>query len=94
MPAGIPADVEALCAAQSPTAGSSSFNYGLQSANSNPRYSESNFYCQQITRDPGSGAIVLPAARGGSSRRDQTSALSVTRPVIGGSTRAASKKVR
>jgi iron complex outermembrane recepter protein len=26
---------------------------------SNPSYSESNFYCQQITRDPGSGAIVL-----------------------------------
>src|SRR6185437_12046069 len=26
---------------------------------SNPSYSDSNFYCQQITRDPGSGAIVL-----------------------------------
>lgn len=26
---------------------------------SNPSYSESNFYCQQITRDPGSGGIVL-----------------------------------
>ncbi len=119
------AQVTALCAAQSPAAGSSSFNYGLQSANgiyhgnpslkpevadtyslgfvltphfqgmgsdlgasvdyyhikikgavagvtlnsivqncfnvngSNPSYSESNFYCQQITRDPGSGAIIL-----------------------------------
>ena len=118
--------VAALCAAQSPTAGSSTFDYGLQSANgiykgnpnlkpevantyslgfvltphfdapmardlgasvdyyrikingavagatldsivqncfnsngSNPSYSNSNFYCQQITRDPGSGAIVL-----------------------------------
>jgi outer membrane receptor protein involved in Fe transport len=118
--------VGALCAAQSPTAGSSTFDYGLQSANgiykgnqnlkpevantyslgfvltphfdapmardlgasvdyyhikingavagatlnsivqncfnvggSNPTYSNSNFYCQQITRDPGSGAIVL-----------------------------------
>lgn len=120
------AQVTALCAAQSPTAGSPSFDYGLQSANgiirgnqslkpevadtysfgfvltprfdaplarqlgasvdyyhikingaiagvtlnsivqncfnvngSNPSYSESNFYCQQITRDQGSGAIVL-----------------------------------
>jgi iron complex outermembrane recepter protein len=120
------AQVTALCAAQSPTAGSASFDYGLQSANgiyhgntslkpevadtysfgfvltprfeapmasdlgasidyyhikiegavagvtlnsivqncfnvdgSNPSYSDSNFYCQQITRDPGSGAIVL-----------------------------------
>ena len=26
---------------------------------SNPSYSDSNFYCQQITRDAGSGAIVL-----------------------------------
>ncbi|HEV2442865.1 MAG TPA: TonB-dependent receptor [Steroidobacteraceae bacterium] len=26
---------------------------------SNPSYSDGNFYCQQITRDPGSGAIVL-----------------------------------
>ncbi len=26
---------------------------------SNPSYSDSNFYCQQITRDSGSGAIVL-----------------------------------
>jgi iron complex outermembrane receptor protein len=118
--------VTALCAAQSATAGSSTFDYGLQSANgiykgnpnlkpevantysfgfvltphfdapmardlgasvdyyrikingavagatldsivqncfnvngSNPSYSNSNFYCQQITRDPGSGAIVL-----------------------------------
>jgi iron complex outermembrane receptor protein len=31
------------------------FNVG----GSNPSYSASNFYCQQITRDPGSGAIVL-----------------------------------
>ncbi|HEY7888852.1 MAG TPA: TonB-dependent receptor [Steroidobacteraceae bacterium] len=120
------AQVTALCTLQSPAAGSSSFNYGLQSANgiykgnsslkpevadtysfgfvltphfdaplardlgasvdyyhikikgavagatlnsivqncfnvggSNPSYSDSNFYCQQITRDPGSGAIVL-----------------------------------
>jgi outer membrane receptor protein involved in Fe transport len=120
------AQVTALCAAQSPTAGSSSFDYGLQSANgiykgntslrpevantyslgfvltphfeapmardlgasvdyyrikingavagatlnsivqncfnvggSNPTYSDGNYYCQQITRDPGSGAIVL-----------------------------------
>lgn len=118
--------VAALCAAQSPTAGSATFDYGLQSANgiykgnpnlkpevantyslgfvltphfeapmardlgasvdyyhikingavagatlnsivqncfnvggSNPTYSDTNFYCQQITRDPGSGAIVL-----------------------------------
>jgi len=120
------AQVTALCAAQSPTAGSPTFDYGLQSANgiykgnqnlkpevantysfgfvltphfeaplardlgasldyyhikingaiagatlnsivqncfnvdgSNPSYSNSNNYCQQITRDPGSGAIVL-----------------------------------
>ncbi len=120
------AQVQALCTAQSPAAGSTSFNYGLQSANgiirgnpnlkpevantysfgfvltphfeapmardlgasvdyyhiqingaiagetlnaivqncfnangSNPSYSASNFYCQQITRDPASGAIVL-----------------------------------
>jgi outer membrane receptor protein involved in Fe transport len=26
---------------------------------SNPTYSDSNFYCQQITRDQGSGAIIL-----------------------------------
>ncbi|MDE2449075.1 MAG: TonB-dependent receptor [Gammaproteobacteria bacterium] len=120
------AQVTALCAAQSPAAASSTFDYGLQSANgiytgntklkpevadtysfglvltphfdaslardlgasldyyhikingavagvtlnsivqncfnvggSNPSYSNGNFYCQQITRDPGSGAIVL-----------------------------------
>ncbi len=120
------AQVTALCAAQSPAAAASTFNYGLQSANgiihgnpnlkpevantysfgfvltphfeaplardlgasvdyyhiqingaiagetlnaivqncfnangSNPGYSANNFYCQQITRDPGSGAIVL-----------------------------------
>jgi iron complex outermembrane recepter protein len=120
------AQVTALCAAQSPTAGSPTFDYGLQSANgiyqgnqklkpevantysfgfvltphfgapmardlgasvdyyhiringaiagatlnsivqncfnvggSNPSYSSGNDYCQQITRDPGSGAIVL-----------------------------------
>lgn len=120
------AKVTALCAAQSPAAASSSFSYGVQSANgiytgnpdlkpevadtyslgfvltprfeapmardlgasvdyyhiringaiagvtlnsivqncfnvngSNPTYSDSNFYCQQITRDAGSGAIVL-----------------------------------
>ena len=120
------AQVTALCAAQSPAAGSGTFNYGVQSANgiyhgntslkpevadtysfgfvltprfeapmasdlgasvdyyhikvngavagvtlnsivqncfnvngSNPTYSDSNFYCQQLTRDPGSGAIVL-----------------------------------
>ncbi|HET9108865.1 MAG TPA: TonB-dependent receptor [Steroidobacteraceae bacterium] len=119
------AQVAALCAAQSPAAGSPTFSYGVQSANgifqgntslkpevantysfgfvltprfqglardlgasidyyhilingaiagatlnsivqncfnvngSNPSYSASNFYCQHITRDPGSGAIVL-----------------------------------
>ena len=120
------AQVTALCAAQSPAAGSATFDYGLQSANgiyhgnpslkpevantysfgfvltphfeaplardlgasvdyyhikingavagatlnsivqncfnvngTNSSYSNSNFYCQQITRDPGSGAIVL-----------------------------------
>ena len=120
------AQVTALCAAQSPAAASSTFNYGVQSANgiytgnahlkpevadtyslgfvltphfdaplardlgasvdyyhikingavagvtlnsivqncfnvdgSNPGYSNSNFYCQQITRDQGSGAIIL-----------------------------------
>jgi iron complex outermembrane recepter protein len=31
------------------------FNVG----GTNPSYSNGNFYCQQITRDPGSGAIVL-----------------------------------
>jgi iron complex outermembrane recepter protein len=120
------AQVTALCTAQSPAAGSPSFQYGVQSANgiytgntnlkpevantysfgfvltprfeapmahdlgasvdyyhikingaiagvtlnsivqncfnvngSNPSYSNSNFYCQQLTRDAGSGAIVL-----------------------------------
>ena len=119
------AQVTALCAAQSPAAGSPTFSYGVQSANgiyqgnqslkpevantysfgfvltprfhgmardmgasidyyhilingaiagatlnsivqncfnvngSNPSYSQNNFYCQQLTRDPASGAIVL-----------------------------------